>query len=338
MSWKDNGHLGAKKVLDEVDDLPLLGVEQLTDASMAAAVRAMLFLWSGWPGDCVMCSQTAPVPERTYLAALCERHQGHFAEAKGLFKLLEDHPVYQPLAESALATIGLTGEPTLQRLREMLRMDTRWEPYLFCDAVANALAGKARGQAEALLRKIQCLEFELLFKFCYERATGQKISYRNRVDSNDAQKRAAERERRIREEKRRREEKRKREEAMAKKPEPSGPKAKPEVTRSPTTADGTPLVSISCPKCGHAQQVPAASRGKPARCKSCNAPFLVPAEGGSASASKSPPASNPAVVTVICPKCGRRAKVAAANRGKPTQCGACKATFMVPKAAAAASR
>jgi len=279
ISWTGEGHRAAKKLLDTLNDAALFGVAALVDEQAGAAVRSLLYLWTGWTADCAMFSQAAGEPERLYVSALCERHNQQFDKAKVLFKQLADHPIYPDLADYALGVTGHAADPGVQRMHEMLNFDRRWEPYLFCDAIAQACCGKLKAGGETVLRQMQCREFELLLVHCCERATGCKLSARTRgIDTSDSARRTAERERRIREDRKRRDAQRQRDAFTARlaRPEPSAPAAgsQPVAPKVPAAAAG--VITILCPKCGKPLVLPASSRGKVTNCLHCSVSFKVP--------------------------------------------------------------
>ncbi len=332
--WKDNGQRGAKKILDELTDPALLGMEHVADEAMASAVRALLYLWSGWLDDCLMCAQAAPATERTYLAALCERHRQRFAEAKTLLKAVGQHEILPSLVESALTCITATSEPAVRRLREMLEMERRWEPYLFCDLILLAGQARLKVPGDALVRQLQCREFELLLIHCYEKATGQKLGQRVRVDTPDAQKRSQERDRRARDDRRRRE---------AHQQQPAAKPAAPGGSQGPgARAVADLFVPVRCPKCGQTKQMPGGLMGKIVRCPSCATPFEIPrsdARPSPAPGREAAPASAAsAIVAVTCPQCAKRMVFPASGRGKSVRCGQCSATFVLPPSPAPAAK
>jgi ribosomal protein S27E len=343
LSWKTEGNRAAKKILDETDDRLLFGCAALADEPMAAAVRSLLYLWTGWVGECEMFSQAAPQPERMYLSAICERHHGRFSESKAIFKELNGHPVFPPLAEFALQATQHAVDPPLQRLRDMLKIDSAWEPFLFCDALVQATLGKLRTAGDALIRQLQCREFELLLVHCYEQAVGQKLAQRARVEASDAEANAARRERRIREERKRREEKRSREEFAARMQQ-QAPKPEARAAAAPPVARSEDLVGVLCPKCGNTAQVSGTLRGKAMQCGKCSTAFVVPSKGKTpgpeprATATAAAASAKPAAgVGVLCPKCRHSLMLPESSRGKKTSCSHCGTVFMVPAAKEAVS-
>lgn len=291
--WKEEPNRGAKRLLDETDDAALFAMPKLANEPMGAAVRALLYMWTGWLAECRMFGGAAPKAENLYMSALCERHSGRFNQAKESFTQLGSHPIYPLLSDYATSVLGNATDPSLQRLAGMLQQDQRWEPYLFCDAVILAALKRVKQNAETLIRQIVCREFELLFVHCYEAAVGQKLAQRVRAPANVARQSAQVRERRIREERRRREEEHKRQEfitrmdqvnhvgpAAHKTTSSAGPASSASATASAkasSTATAKPdLAAILCPKCSYAQQVSAALRGKIIKCPKCGTSYLVP--------------------------------------------------------------
>lgn len=325
--WGTEPHRGAKKVLDESDDAHLFAPLAVPREDMAAAVRSLLYLWHGWTGECLMYGQAVPEPERFYLTGLCERQARRGDESKTAFKQVQDHAVFPMLMTYALNTIPLSVDSPLQRLREMLQMGNRWDPYLFTDAWMAGVTGNLRPAGETILRQIQCREFELLLAYLYEQATGHKIAQRRPAASEqDSARRARERERRMKEERRRREEKIRRQKADAT-PDKTSQKTK-EKQPSSTPAVSEPQkpagLRIRCPKCDGVLTVPLASRGKATRCSHCNTGFMVPGD-------RNQPAH---VIGIICPKCQKRITLPTSARGKKAQCVHCAAVFVVPQAGA----
>ena len=329
LSWIGEGHRVGRKRLEAAEDRELFGCESLADEKMGAAVRALLYLWLGWPGDCAMFAQVAGDAERAYITGLCERHARHFDKAKELFKQLGGHhAIYQDLTAYALTASATAADPCVRRLREMLEQDQRWEAFLFCDALAQASAGKIKPAGEAVLRQIQCREFELLLAYCHEKAVGGK--QKARLLPDDAERRAAERERQLREIRRRRVEKHKRDKFRAEMNTKDALPPQPTASTGASPSRAAPVkIGVLCPKCGYSHQMNADQRGKLHRCEKCATAFLVPPAGSPGGALAAPAADG--VVAVLCPKCSKRLVLPAALRGKLTSCLQCQTTFMVPK-------
>jgi hypothetical protein len=176
LQWHLNPNRPAERKLAEiVDDCELLGCDPLADAGMAAAVRALLYFWNGWPAEACQCAQTAPEKERTFVSALVARQAGEAAGSKSLFQKMNGHPIFKPLRDFAAGEIGLSVAPGLKRLRELIAFGELWEPYAFGDVYEETRAGKFDPAGERVVHSLQCREFELLLIHCLEAATGQEL-------------------------------------------------------------------------------------------------------------------------------------------------------------------
>ena len=83
LQWHLKPCRAAKQSLDAIaDDTDLCARSSLADEESGAAVRALLYLWNGWPAECAMYAQGAANDDRLYISALNERMAGRAAEAK----------------------------------------------------------------------------------------------------------------------------------------------------------------------------------------------------------------------------------------------------------------
>lgn len=262
LQWHVNPQKTAKSTLDGIaDDRQLLKREVLASPEMAGLVRGLLYFWNGWPAEAAMYAQLAPQRELAYLRAFVARQSGDSATAKQDLQTIEVHPIHHALATYARNVIGKTPQAQLKRLREVIEFAEQWEPFLYSDVFELAREGKLQDVPLEVVRKIQCREFELLFAFCYEVATGLKIT---------GPKKSAEPPR----------------------PQPKA-KPKPKPAEEPTheeklerfakaravlkPIDTTGQVGVLCPKCKAMVMVPENRRGSQTRCQKCAATFLVPA-------------------------------------------------------------
>lgn len=233
---------------------------------MAGAVRALLYLWSGFPADCKMYAQAAPPQIQLYLDAICERQAGRAAEAKELLSQVGEFDTYAELTAHAMEAIGIGSDKSLTRFKDTLELCEVWEPHAFVDLYEQGRAGALCHPAELVVRNLQCKEFDLLFVYCYEKATGRTIAQgcaeevapRRKVTRKPPARRRST-------------------------PPP------PEQSKQPTQTDSdaatslpTPLdrraprVGILCPKCRAMLVIPETKRGRMAECKKCGTTFLVP--------------------------------------------------------------
>jgi hypothetical protein len=73
LQWTGRPNPLAARSLGELDDAKLFQRLGLANEAMASAVRALLYLWNGWPAEANQQVMTAPEAERNYIAAIGER-------------------------------------------------------------------------------------------------------------------------------------------------------------------------------------------------------------------------------------------------------------------------
>lgn len=278
--WQEHQNPLAKKTLDSIQDAKLCGNAPLRDEAMAGAVRALLYLWTGWPTEASMYAQVAPQKEQMYIAALAERQLGHPAKAKELFQKMAGHEIYDSLTDFLIDQTKPENDPAIKRFRGIIELAHEWEAHAFIDLCEQARAGKVSPVGELVVRNLQAKEFELLFAHCYRAATGQDITKRRVMSEAEEQRREQEYRRRMAE-RRKANEKRSQKLTEAAKQElekldKAEPKSKPATAQPPKKAAPDPRVKVLCPACGHLMFVPESGRGKRAECIKCRAAFLVP--------------------------------------------------------------
>jgi len=324
LQWAKQPNRGAKASLDAIDETKLFACAALADETMASGVRALLYLWNGWPGECAMYAQAAPEKERWYLSGLCERQAGHPDVAKECFAKVNGHTIYESLLTYANSVVSSVEDRVLKRFTSLLEMDQVWEPYLFIDTCEQARAGKCSEAAEVVIRQLQCREFELLFAHCYQEATGKAFSDKPRVDAS-APRRPA---RKVKPQRSTR--------SLSNSYSSSkSSSAKPAKTSSGGTSSGAHTIRIRCPRCDAIISVPESSRGQQRSCDHCGAHVMVPQKTGVSSpiSSKSglKPSGGTQQITIVCPKCTSKIMVPESSRGQKAKCQRCGAVFMVPR-------
>ena len=175
VQWLDNKVASAKKTLDASDDAQLFAPSTVKDESMAAAIRALLYLWNGWIDESSMYAQGARPKESLYVLALSERHRGHKDQAKAFFQQLNDHPIYESLVKVANELIGSSPDESLKRFKEILRFNGVWEPFAFNDLYEQARAHETKIMVGEFVREMQRQEFFLLFGHCYKAVTDEDL-------------------------------------------------------------------------------------------------------------------------------------------------------------------
>ncbi len=267
VEWASREDPMAKKALDEIDDLKLLGVEHLKDEGMAAAVRALLYLWHGCLDDCRMHTSLAPPKERSYITGLCDRHAGKPVEAKADFQELGGHEIHADLFSFAEKQIMDGGEPALDRFLGILKLGGEWEAFAFIDLYEQGRAGKLQTNGQHAVQLLQCKEFELLFEHCFLAAGGEKAVRREEIPDQ------VKRVRRIQQQNREPEQR------HNKRAEKSS-QAKVEDIAGKWSTGGK--ISIRCPSCQKLAIIPETSRGLKVKCDGCAAQFVVPKKSDAA--------------------------------------------------------
>ncbi|NLX13375.1 MAG: hypothetical protein GXY44_06945 [Phycisphaerales bacterium] len=330
LEWHRSANRAIKLKLESLDDARLFAPAAVQDAAMVAAIRSLLYLWSGGVGEAGTCAQSAPEQERNYLVALGERLQGVPDKAKASFQKLNAHPVYERLVPLAMEEMKPVNDSRLQRVRQILEMDERWEPFVFIDLFEQARAGKLSRPAEEVVRRIQVLEFELLFAHCYLKAIGDSsldLFHKPAAPEPTVVKR------------KKPVESHRRHSLPPSSAKPTDDQPKPEPAAK---ASARPeKITVSCPRCSVKSMIPASNRGAKCKCYKCGHLFVVGGglmpigKSGSpqdAAASPAKAARGPTdEVRVSCPKCAQAFSLPASARGKKAKCARCAALFMVPE-------
>lgn len=274
LAWHDRNIPPAKSALDQIDDTQLFDSAALADEGMVAAVRAMLYLWNGWPDDCKMYAQAAGQSERHLLTGICDRQAGNAVAAKNAFQQIDGHPIFASLASYLLEVIGVKADARVRRFVDIVKLGETWEPFAFIDLFEQVRAGKLCKAAEEAVRSVQCREFELLFNHCYQGATGHSVEAEQRPAAGARPKRDLRRTRRpIRPP---------RNTSTPFAAKPAGPAKRPLV--SPPSM----VIGVLCPKCATMKRVAKTARGKRVRCDKCGTGFVVPRAKADGRAARAP--------------------------------------------------
>jgi hypothetical protein len=132
--------------------------EQVCDPVMAQACFAGLWLCHDFLDQSHAISQEIATPTGSYWHGILHRREPDASNAAYWFRRVGEHPIFETLAREA------------QNLGLRVNSDP-WNPFGFID-----LCEEHRGtgtEQEMLLRHVQRLEWELLFDWCFRRATGK---------------------------------------------------------------------------------------------------------------------------------------------------------------------
>jgi hypothetical protein len=281
--WHARPNQAAKTTLDAIDGAKLFGRDAISDEQMAAAVRALLYLWHGWPDDCQMHSQAAATDERTYLGGIGHRQAGNAERAKAAFRQLNGHPTYQKLASHTLEMIGPHGGPLLQRLKQIVELDEQWEPFMFVDVFEQACTGKLDLTGEEIVRRIQAEEFALLFVHCYQQAIGRTVGPRGRDEMTTDDESNLERMRELIQKRKKAGARRPAITQRGRPPSPTPAGGSQESSDEPRKAQpsvkpASGFIRVACPKCRHVLRLPESAHGGHHLCSQCGIVFAIPAK------------------------------------------------------------
>ena len=154
-----------RRLVDAVTPDKAFAHASLVDREMARACLAGLWLHHDQLDRSHAVSQTIHSATGSYWHGIMHRREGDYPNAKYWFRRTGEHPVFPDLARSAARLAAGSGSDA-----ERLTEGDRWDPYAFVDLCQACVSG--RSDWEALCRRIQRLEWDLLFDFCYRRATG----------------------------------------------------------------------------------------------------------------------------------------------------------------------
>jgi hypothetical protein len=286
LMWTERRQELGRQHLGQMNDRKLFGRGSYANAEMAHAVRALLYLWNGWLKETVTAVTSAPEKERQYIVGLCQRQAGNPTEAKVRFQALAGHPILRPLGRFATEHLkgcsGLQSEVVI-KFGQILESRNAWEPSVFTDIFEAARTGKIDESGADVIRALQCREWEILFRYCYEVTTGEPLvkagdEYRNTIDRQKMRERRREQEQ-LRKQKAKlhevQREKSSADPADTPRGAPRGAGPGPDMPdlRQPPAPN---TFALACPACNSVQRVPNTARGHAARCAECKQIFGVP--------------------------------------------------------------
>jgi hypothetical protein len=145
-----------RPLLEALSDDALGG--RIVDRDMAACCRAALWLAFDFLDESHTISQGISTVEGSYWHAIMHRREPDHSNAAYWLRKVGTHPIHANLARAADG-LGYAGN------------GPGWDAFAF-----NNSCERHRGKGDAteeLLRKVQRAEWDLLFAYCFRRATGR---------------------------------------------------------------------------------------------------------------------------------------------------------------------
>ena len=137
---------------------------RVKDEQAGRACLAGLWLLHDWLDASHEISQELHNAEGSYWHAILHRREPDYGNSKYWFRRVGRHPVFVALAEEAGDLARSAGAADLVG-------PAGWDPFAFVDLCERAAGGDE--DLEKACRRIQQIEWRLLFDFCYRRALGE---------------------------------------------------------------------------------------------------------------------------------------------------------------------
>jgi hypothetical protein len=149
-------NLAVRPLLQNFDLDRAFAGHRITDRDMALACLAGLWLRHDCLDESHRISQDIDTPTGSYWHGIMHRREPDAANAGYWFRKVGAHPIYAHLATDARELgLSLSGGA--------------WDAFAFIDACERHRG--SGNDAEMLLRRVQAREWELLFDWCFSRAT-----------------------------------------------------------------------------------------------------------------------------------------------------------------------
>jgi len=156
--------------LDSADRLGQLDQQSLfptpiEDSDMAACCLSGLWLLHNFLDASHRISQDIHSSTGSYWHAIMHRREPDYSNSKYWFHRVGDHPIFPAISAAAR---NLAAEALLDDATNYFAVQTAWDAFRFVDVCEAASSGHASSQR---CRDIARLEWQILFDYCYQRAT-----------------------------------------------------------------------------------------------------------------------------------------------------------------------
>lgn len=325
LCWQNQPNRRGRNALEEMSDERLFGDAVFLDDRLKTTIRALLYLWNGYPDQATECVRSAPCGEGLYLIALANRMLGRWPAAEEVFSRLPEQPFLPTLLSCAKEICTACGSQLMVSVQEVFEQLQKWDHQLFTALFQQAAAGQIGLAGEHVVSQIQYSEFELLFSHCYEKTTGTRVLIETRKQSESAAMKL-----------RKREPAKKSASSRSQRAEVLAVESKHRTavvndskgkTQSPARED-PPAFRVSCPSCRATIMLPAGARGTKSRCGRCGGLFVVSRKEAPVSGCAAGGAALSAVV-IACPICQTMHDLPPSARGTNRRCSRCGTVFSV---------
>lgn len=156
----------AKIKLAALDHAALFGEAKVADREMADACLSGLWLRFDFLDRSHTISQDIHTATGSYWHGIMHRREPDWSNSKYWFRHVGDHAIFPDLLA---ATKRLARASQLDSAAQSLVDADAWDPYAFVDLCQQAVG--EGGELESFCQTVQLAEWQLLFDYCYDRAT-----------------------------------------------------------------------------------------------------------------------------------------------------------------------